>query len=35
MHTAAQWAHIASTVGIWIVLPGLLGLRWVMRSEVK
>jgi ABC-type transport system involved in multi-copper enzyme maturation permease subunit len=35
MHTAAQWAHVASTVGLWIVLPGMLGLRWVMRSEVK
>ena len=35
MHTGAQWAHIASTVLIWIVLPGVLGLRLVMRSEVK
>jgi ABC-2 type transport system permease protein len=34
MHTGAQWAHIASTVVIWIVLPGILGLRLVMRSEV-
>jgi len=34
MHTGAQWAHIATTVAIWIVLPGLLGLRLVMRSEV-
>lgn len=34
MHTAAQWAHIATTVGLWIVLPGVLGLRLVMRSEV-
>jgi hypothetical protein len=35
MHTGAQWAHIASTVGLWIVLPGIFGLRRVMRSEVK
>jgi ABC-2 type transport system permease protein len=35
MHTGAEWAHIATTVTIWIVLPGLLGLRLVMRSEVK
>jgi hypothetical protein len=35
MSTAAQWGHVASTVGLWIVLPGLLGLRLVMRSEVK
>ncbi len=35
MHTGAQWAHVATTVGLWIVLPGLFGLRRVMRSEVK
>jgi ABC-2 type transport system permease protein len=35
MHTASQWAHIATTVTLWIVLPGIFGLRRVMRSEVK
>jgi ABC-type transport system involved in multi-copper enzyme maturation permease subunit len=35
MHTGVQWAHIATTVGLWIVLPGIFGLRRVMRSEVK
>jgi ABC-2 type transport system permease protein len=35
MHTGAQWAHIATTVAIWIVVPGFFGLRRVMRSEVK
>jgi ABC-2 type transport system permease protein len=35
MHTGAQWAHIATTVGLWIILPGVFGLRRVMRSEVK
>jgi ABC-2 type transport system permease protein len=35
MHTGAQWAHIATTVTLWIVLPGIFGLRRVMRSEVK
>jgi len=35
MRTGAQWAHVATTVTIWIVLPGLIGLRRVMRSEVK
>jgi ABC-type transport system involved in multi-copper enzyme maturation permease subunit len=35
MHTGAQWAHLATTVAIWIVLPGLAGLRLVMRSEVS
>ena len=35
MHTGAQWAHITTAVGLWIVLPGFFGLRRVMRSEVK
>ena len=35
MHTGAQWAHIATTVMLWIVVPGIFGLRRVMRSEVK
>jgi ABC-type transport system involved in multi-copper enzyme maturation permease subunit len=35
MHTAAQWAHVASTFTLWIVVPGLFGLRRVMRAEVK
>jgi ABC-2 type transport system permease protein len=35
MHTGAQWAHIATAVALWIVLPGIFGLRLVMRSEVK
>jgi ABC-2 type transport system permease protein len=35
MHTGAQWAHVATTVGLWVVVPGYFGLRRVMRSEVK
>jgi ABC-2 type transport system permease protein len=35
MHTGAQWAHVGTTVLLWIVLPGLVGLRRVMRTEVK
>ena len=35
MHTGAEWAHVATTVLVWIVLPGIFGLRLVMRSEVK
>jgi ABC-2 type transport system permease protein len=35
MSTGAQWAHVATTVGLWIVIPGFFGLRRVMRSEVK
>jgi hypothetical protein len=35
MHTGTQWAQLATTVTIWIILPGILGLRLVMRSEVK
>jgi hypothetical protein len=35
MHTGAQWAHVATAATLWIVLPGIFGLRRVMRSEVK
>jgi hypothetical protein len=35
MHTGAQWGHLATALGLWIVLPGYFGLRRVMRSEVK
>jgi ABC-2 type transport system permease protein len=35
MQTGAQWAHIASAVTLWIIVPGIFGLRRVMRSEVK
>jgi len=31
----AQWAHVATTVATWLVLPGMFGLRRVMRAEVK
>jgi ABC-2 type transport system permease protein len=34
MQTGAEWAHVVTTVALWIVLPGILGLRLVMRSEV-
>jgi hypothetical protein len=30
-----QWAQVAATAGLWLVLPALLGLRSVLRSEVK
>jgi ABC-2 type transport system permease protein len=33
--TAEQWAQVGVTTGVWLVLPALLGLRLVMRSEVK
>ena len=33
--TGEQWAHVAVTVVVWLVLPALLGLRLAMRSEVK
>ena len=35
MTTGAQWAHVATAATLWIVLPGIYGLRRVMRSEVK
>ena len=30
-----EWAQVAATAGLWLVLPALLGLRGVLRSEVK
>jgi ABC-2 type transport system permease protein len=33
--TGEQWTQLAVSVALWLVLPGLLGLRMVMRSEVK
>ena len=33
--TGEQWAQVAVTAALWLVLPALLGLRLVMRSEVK
>jgi hypothetical protein len=33
--TTQQWAQIGVTSAIWLVLPALLGLRLVLRSEVK
>ena len=31
----SDWAHLAVTGGVWIVLPLLVGFAMVMRSEVK
>jgi ABC-2 type transport system permease protein len=33
--TAEQWANVAVTTTIWLALPAVLGLRLVMKSEVK
>jgi ABC-2 type transport system permease protein len=33
--TADQWAHLGVTANIWPVLPALLALRLVTRSEVR
>jgi ABC-2 type transport system permease protein len=33
--TAEQWANLAVTASLWLVLPAILGLRLVMKSEVK
>jgi ABC-2 type transport system permease protein len=33
--TAEQWANVAVTASMWLVLPAILGLRMVMKSEVK
>ena len=33
--TAAEWAHLAVTVTVWLILPAIIGIRLVMKSEVK
>ena len=33
--TGEQWAHVAVTATLWLVLPAFLGLRTALRSEVK
>lgn len=33
--TGGQWAQVAVTAALWLVLPSLLGLRAFLRSEVK
>lgn len=33
--TGDDWAHLASTSGIWVLLPLAFGIYRVMRSEVK
>jgi ABC-type transport system involved in multi-copper enzyme maturation permease subunit len=33
--TGEQWANLAVTASVWLVLPGIVGLRLVLRSEVK
>lgn len=33
--TGEEWAHIAVTGMLWLVIPTFIGLRMVMRSEVK
>lgn len=33
--SAEQWANVVVTASCWVVLPAVLGLRLVMRSEVK
>jgi len=35
IENAEQWAHLAVTSGLWILLPLAVGLRLVTRSEVK
>ena len=33
--TGQEWAHIAVTGVTWLLIPMLVGLRLVMRTEVK
>ena len=29
------WAHLAVTTAVWLLLPALIGMRNLLRSEVK
>ncbi|QKE82534.1 ABC transporter permease [Arthrobacter sp. NEB 688] len=33
--TGEQWAQLGTSVGVWVVVPLLVGLVWVSRAEVK
>ncbi|MFI7587060.1 ABC transporter permease subunit [Spongisporangium articulatum] len=33
--SAAQWAHLGATSAVWILLPLAVGLRLLLRSEIK
>jgi hypothetical protein len=33
--TSEQWANVAVTATTWVILPAVVGLRLVMRSEVR
>jgi ABC-type transport system involved in multi-copper enzyme maturation permease subunit len=33
--TGEQWAHLAVTATVWLILPALVAIRLVLRSEVK
>jgi len=33
--TSAEWAHLGVTGLIWLIIPLAVGLRFVLRSEVK
>jgi hypothetical protein len=33
--SGVQWARLAVAATLWLILPALLGLRLVLRSEVK
>lgn len=33
--TGEQWAQLGVTTAVWMVLPTLIGLRMLMRSEIK
>jgi hypothetical protein len=33
--SAAEWAHLGVTSAIWVLVPLLVGIRLVLKSEVK
>jgi hypothetical protein len=33
--TGEQWAQLGTSVGLWVVLPIVVGMRILRRAEVK
>ncbi|MGG5258115.1 ABC transporter permease [Phycicoccus avicenniae] len=33
--TGEQWAQLGTSVGVWVVLPLVVGMWWITRAEVK
>jgi hypothetical protein len=34
VYSATQWAHVGTSLALWMVLPLLIGARRIMRREI-